>query len=224
MAQSIAKTCIERLRDYIKPGVTDVTIHDRAAEMMSGLGSTGWWIHGDPALVLVGDRTTYSAPRDPNAPVKEYVVKDDDLVSVDVAPMVGDAWGDFARTFFVWDGAAHFEPLVDEDREACELALELKRRMLAFVDRGTTFSELWSETHKWLREAGCENCDYHDNFGHTIELRSEDRVTIADGVDLTIFGCGKPFTYEPHFKKTGGKRGYKHEDMYIFTDGGIERI
>ncbi len=223
-AQGMAKSCIEQLVDFIKPGVTDVEIHDRAAEIMTGLGSTGWWIHGDPALVLTGERSTYSARRDPNARPAVYTVAQEDIVSVDVAPMAGDAWGDFARTFFVYDGAAHFEPRREDDREGYALSLELKRRMLEFVDEGTTFAELWRATTDWLRGAGYQNCDYHDNFGHTVELDPDDRVTIADGVDRTIFGCDRPFTYEPHFKKMGGSRGYKHEDMYIFSQGGLVKI
>ena len=223
-AQNIAKTAMGMIGEFIKPGVTDAEIHDFAGRVMKDLGSGEWWIHGDPALVLVGDRTSYSAAFDPAAPVLTYTVADTDVVSVDVAPTFNGAWGDFARTFFVRDGKACLEPKSGEDIAAIELEHKLHEMMRGFVSDKTTFNELYEKTRGILEREGYENCDYHDNYGHTIELHSSERVTIAAGVGEVISEHARPFTFEPHIKKKGDSIGYKLEDMYMFEGGRLVKI
>ena len=225
-AQNIARGCIEALKDYIRPGLTREEIHDFAGEWMKKAGSDSWWIRNDPALVLFGDLTTYSAHEGPDALFVGKTVGEDDLVTVDLAPCVRGGWGDYTRSFFLKDGKlVEAEETGDEElAEGYALELELHERMLAFVDEETTFSQLHAFTESILKEHGYHNCDYHGNFGHTIENDQKDRVTIIPEEHRSIAGYGKPITFEPHICRDGGGWGLKRENMYTFLDGRLVEI
>ena len=105
-----------------------------------------------------------------------------------------------------------------------EMELKLHQLFQDYVKEDTTFSDLYHFIHQQLIESSYHNCDYHDNFGHTIEKDQKDRITIAEGVDLRIAAYHKPITFEPHICKDNGFYGIKHENMYVFIDGRMEQI
>ena len=225
-AQIIAKKCMEELSRYLKSGLSRDEIHDYCAEYMTSLGSQGWWIHNDPALVLFGPLTTYSARQPADEYFKGKVLSDNEIISVDVAPTVRGGWGDITRTFFLKDGkiVSVEETGNQEWIEGMELERYMHARMKEFMNEKTTFSELHKFSEDVLKEYGYHNCDYHDNYGHTIENDQSERVTICKEEDRCIAAYGKPFTYEPHICKDGGKYGMKHEIMYVFYKGKVEEI
>ena len=225
-AQRIAKGCAAALKDYIRPGMTREQIHDFAGEWMTEAGSDSWWIKNDPALVLFGDLTTYSAHESPDALFVGRTVSENDLITVDLAPCVRGGWGDYTRSYFLKDGVPVEADETGDSELAEGMALErlLHRSMLEFTDRSTTFSQLHAFTEELLRRHGYHNCDYHGNFGHTIENDQKDRVTIIPEEHRCIFEYGKPITYEPHICKDGGRWGLKMENMYTFLDGKLVEI
>lgn len=225
-AQDIARRAMVSLSRFLRPGLSREEIHEFARREMLAMGSEGWWIHNDPALVLFGDLTTYSAREDAGSRFSGRVVLNNDIVSVDVAPTVRGGWGDLARSFFLQDGAVTpWLQLRDARfREGMELELLLHRAAVDFVDENTTFSELHARIDGILRERGWHNCDYHGNFGHTIENHQDERVTIVGGEDRGIAQYGKPLTFEPHICKDSGQIGFKHEIMYVFHDGRLQEV
>jgi len=225
-AQEIARDCLEYMKGYLKTGMDQKQIHQACEEKMLEKGSQGWWIHNDPALILFGDLTTYSGHEDPASLYAGKTVAENDLISIDVAPMIEKGWGDLARSFIMEKGKivdwkdCHNHEIID----GMKMEAKLHRLFQEYVDENTTFSDLYHFIHRQLEKDGYYNCDYHDNFGHTIEKDQKDRITIADGVDLKIAAYNKPIPFEPHICKIDGHYGLKHENMYVYIDGRIEEI
>ena len=105
-----------------------------------------------------------------------------------------------------------------------ELELKLHRLFMDSVNEKATFEDLHHLIDEEVKKAGYCNCDYHGNYGHTIENDAKDRVTIDRGVSLAIAAYNKPITFEPHICKMNGRFGLKHEIMYAFIDGKMEVI
>ncbi|MCR4633861.1 MAG: aminopeptidase P family protein [Erysipelotrichaceae bacterium] len=223
-AQEIAKKCLDHMKDFLRPGLNQEQIHEECESFMFSLGSEGWWIHDDPALILFNDLSTYSGPGLPD--YRNKVLKEDDFITIDVAPMIRTGWGDLARSFILENGKIidWKETKNDEIRQGMELELELHERFVDFVDVTTSFEDLHRFTQDFLERNGYHNCDYHGNFGHTVENHSKDRITIDKGVKRCIAAYGKPITFEPHICKNGGKYGIKHEDMYVFYEGKMRKL
>lgn len=225
-AQDIAKYCLKEIPLYLKSGMTREEIHTICEELMLSRGSTGWWTHNDPALILYGPYLTYSAHEDPQELFNGLLVADNDVVTIDVAPMQGLGWGDMTRTYAIqngkyvpWDQTSNRELI-----EGMELEYALHDMLINSVNDETTFADIHEMTMMVLDKKGYYNCDYHGNFGHSIEIHPDNRVTIIPNVNIKISDYGKPITYEPHICKIGGKIGVKHENMYVFNNGKLEMI
>ena len=225
-AQQIAKSCMEALNSYLRPGLSREEIHEYCAKVMELDGSEAWWIHNDPALILYGPHTSCSSHDDPSPLFERLKVADNDYVTVDVAPTVSGGWGDLTRSFVIENGS--IIPWQDSKNEeivrGMELEKELHRAFIGFVDESTTFSELHSFIQEILDRKGYRNCDYHGNFGHTVENDQKDRVTIIGGENRSIVSYGKPVTFEPHICRLGGSIGIKHENMYVFAGGKMTEV
>ncbi len=225
-AQQIAKGCMKALEGYLVPGLSRGQIHSFCERWMTEHGSEGWWIHDDPALILYGPHTPFSAHDDPAPLFEGLTVALNDYITVDVAPTVRGGWGDITRGFVMEKGRLiPWQESEDEEiREGMLLEEELHRSLIGFVGPKTTFAELHRHTEEILSAHGYYNCDYHGNFGHTIENDRKDRVTIIPEETRSIAGYGRPITYEPHICRIGGTKGIKHEVMYVFAGGKLEEV
>ena len=225
-AQDIAKACLKHMASFLKPGMDRETIHKECADYMTLLGAQGWWIHNDPALILFGELTSYSGHEDPSYLFEGKTIQNNDLISIDVAPMIEKGWGDMARSFIMEEGKiiSYKDTRNKEIKEGMETEMKLHELFLQNVNEKTTFSQVYEFTNAFLKKHGYHNCDYHDNFAHSIENDERDRITFAKGVDLIISEYNKPVTYEPHICKNDRNTGFKHENMYVFIDGKMKLL
>ena len=225
-AQEIARYCLETIPTYLKSGISREEIHKLCEELMLSKGSTGWWTHGDAALILYGPYLTYSAHEDPQYLFEDLLVSDNDVITIDVAPMFGIGWGDMTRTYAIengvcvpWEQSSNQELIT-----GMNLEYELHEILLDTVNNDTTFADIHKMTTKVLEQRGYYNCDYHGNFGHSIEIYPDNRVTIIPEETKVISDYGKPITYEPHICKIGSYIGIKYENMYMLKNGHLELI
>ena len=225
-AQKIAERCLDHMTSFLQPSLSRKEIHEECARYMTALGSEGWWIHNDPALILYGDLTAYSGHEDPSPLFEGKLINENDFITIDVAPMIKTGWGDLARSFVMEEGRiinwkdCHNSEII----EGMETELYLHQLFIDTVNEDTTYEQLHDLNDRALKEKGYVNCDYHGNFGHTIENDPKDRVTIDKGATLKIAGYGKPLTFEPHIHKKDGSYGIKHENMYVFFEGKMRLI
>ena len=225
-AQDIAKKCLEHMASFLRPGMERKTIREECAGFMTDLGSEGWWIHNDPALILYGDLTAYSAHEDPSPLFEGKKTGENDLITIDVAPMINTGWGDLARSFIMENGRIidWRDSKNEEILQGMEMEMKLHELFINGVNEKTTFDDLYHLTDDFLKKHHYHNCDYHDNFGHSIENHEFDRIPINKGNNVSIASYNKPITYEPHICKDGGTYGLKYENMYVFIDGKMREI
>ena len=225
-AQDIAKSCLDYMNEYLKPGLTRDDIHEECKNYMLNLGAERFWTHDDPALILFDDLTTYSAHECPSSLFDLKKIKENDLITIDVSPTIKNGWGDLARSYIMQDGKiiSYKDCNNSEIKEAIEFEYKLHELFINSINEDTTFNQLYLIIEDYVSKHNYYNCDYHGNYGHTIENNPKDRVTIAKDVNVNISKYNKPITFEPHICKIDGTYGVKHENMYVFYEGKMHEI
>ena len=102
--QKIAKNTIEYAKQHIKPGMSILDIRKVCEDKMYELGADSFWYYNIGAFIFTGEKTSISISG------REYVtsnsiVKDTDIITIDLSPQVSRVWGDYARTIVVEGGA-----------------------------------------------------------------------------------------------------------------------
>ncbi len=184
--QGIAKATMYCLTSIIKERMTEEEIADAAVKSLAFKGISSSWYHNVLALVQVGARTTESISGMDYLPCHTAVERND-VVTVDLSPEMDGYWGDFARSFVVFDGKVLSSISNDSPKEANELyhgisvirALHDVFRDIA--EPGTTFERLFDEIDSVIGLMSCTNLDFRGNFGHTIEKDLDSRLFIEKG-------------------------------------------
>ena len=223
--QKIAKDTIQYIKGKINPGMTLKEVRLLCEDKMYELGADSFWYWDIGAFVFAGDETTVSVSG------REYITSDriigeDDIITIDLSPQVGDTWGDYARTIIIEDGKVVRS---DEDifnlewRAGIEMEKKLHNRMMEIASQEMTFEELYYQMNDYIRKEGYINLDFMGNLGHSIVRKKEDRIYIEKD-NHTKLGDVRFFTFEPHISMEGSKFGYKKENIYYFDDGVITEL
>ena len=217
---------MSELHNFVKVGMSEKEIKEKALELMVAKGSNSWWYHGIGAVVLLGKRSIESMPGRDYSASEENRVSENDVVTVDLAPTVDGFWGDYARTLFVEGGsvAKEDDPKIPHFRRGLEAELYLHAKLMEYATPQMTFEELFFKLNEDITNLGYENLDFKGNLGHTIEMNQADRVYIERGSKASIHETGKPFTLEPHIRLIGGSFGFKRENIYYFDDSGVLQL
>ncbi|WP_261841694.1 M24 family metallopeptidase [Aliamphritea ceti] len=216
--QSAAKEVHAQLGRFISSESSEQLISNKAIELMASMGITDTWYHGIPAFVLLGSRSCLSVSGRDYTPSNELVGMTN-MVTVDLSPMLGDVWGDCARSYYIEEGICSEQPKKAEFSEGKAVEKELHQIMSEFVTPTVTFSELFEFGNQKIRELGYENLDFLGNLGHSIETDPDHRKFI-DSACHDQLGAVNLFTFEPHIRKVNGKWGFKHENIYFFDQNG----
>ncbi|HSW15219.1 MAG TPA: M24 family metallopeptidase [Solimonas sp.] len=216
--QAVAKSVLSALGPTISPEDTEQTIAARATTMLSDRGISDTWYYNCPAFVLLGSRSCLSISGREYKPSEE-TVGSTNLITVDLSPLLNGIWGDCARSFFVEDGAWTSTPSLQAFSQGAHAEIALHEAMQKFVTPRTSFEELFQFANVEIARLGFENLDFLGNVGHSIECTREARRYIEQG-NLQLLGDAGLFTFEPHIRKRGERWGFKHENIYHFTEGG----
>ena len=223
--QRIAKKAMEATRAALRPGQTLAEVREGCETRLLELGADSFWYWEIGAFVFAGSGTVRSVSgRDYETP--DYVLGEQELLTLDLSPQRRGIWGDVARTLIIEDGLPLEDPLDSSNAEwrsgvLTEQHLHARLRELAVPSM--TFEELAGRMNEHIVDLGYENLDFLGNLGHSIARRSSDRVYIEPGnqerLDSVDF-----FTFEPHIRRPSGTFGYKHEDIYCFDEGRLTAI
>jgi len=215
-AQDAAKEVLRRLSSFISSQESERTIADFAVGMLKDYGIHKTWYYETPALVLLGSRSCTSISGKDYKPPDE-LVGNENLVTVDLSPMVDGCWGDCARSYAVEYGEVTEQPSNQEIANGLRFVRELHTLMKEFVKPSTTFAQLYEFGNMHIERNRYENLDFLKNLGHSIEQNLKDRRfidrTCDEPLDSATF-----FTFEPHIRKVQGKWGFKHENIYYFSE------
>jgi Xaa-Pro aminopeptidase len=216
--QNIAKKVLAHLADIISPESTEKTIAEKAKQLLVESGVSDTWYHDVPALVLLGSRSCLSISGRDYLPATETAGQKN-LVTVDLSPSLNGVWGDCARSFFIEKGMCALQPEGPEFIEGMQMEQQLHQQMMDYVRPDSTFAELYLYCNNLIQDYGYENLDSRSNLGHSIE-ESLDNRRFIDCNGHEPLGSVRLFTFEPHIRKLGGKWGFKHENIYYFSDSG----
>ena len=115
-ACAITKAALDLLRDNIKPGISTAQLDKIAHEFILSKGAKPNFLHynGYPASICasVNDVVVHGIPR------KDIILKEGDIISIDMGAVKNGFHGDAARTFPVGEISARAKKLIDVTRES----------------------------------------------------------------------------------------------------------
>ena len=223
--QQTAKQTIAYIKKIIKPGMKLFDIRKLCEKKLMELGADSFWYWDVGAFVFAGDETTVSVSG------KQYVTSDkiienNDIITIDLRPQVGNIWGDYARTIIVENGKVVDDIELIQNKEwksGLQMEEKLHTELFRFVTKETTFEELYYYMNEFIVENGFVNLDFMGNLGHSIVKVKSDRIYI-EKENKAKLGAVNYFTFEPHIAFHDSKYGYKKENIYYFVENGLMEL
>ena len=223
--QQIAKQTIDFIKSEIKVGMSLQELRQIAESKMISLGATSFWYWEVGAFVFSGDETTLSISG------KRYrtankLIKENDIITVDLSPQVGNTWGDYARTLIIENGVVvnDINKISNTEwKNGLLMEDKLHSELLSFATPETTFEELYLHINEFIIANGYVNLDFLGNLGHSIVTHKDDRIYIEKG-NMATLGSVKYFTFEPHIAVKGSKYGFKKENIYGFKNNKVAEL
>ena len=187
-----AAEMLEYLSQYVAPGVTTQELDDLAVVWTKKRGFLNGPLnyHGFPKSIC----TSVNSVVCHGIPTESVVLKEGDIVNIDVSPIVNGWYGDTSKTFFVGEPNSENKFLVNSAYETLKFAIEFVRK---YVSSGI---ELWTPT-----------------LAKEIEMFVQDNG-LCVATDLCGHGIGKAFHMLPtiHHSSFSG-RGSPLLDGMVFT-------
>ncbi len=218
--QLIAKLTMSFIMSQIRVGMSLRELRQIAESKMKELGATSFWYWDIGAFVFSGKDTAKSVSGK-NYMTADRNIEENDIVTVDLSPQVGNIWGDYARTIIIENGVIvnDINKISNiEWRNGLAMEDKLHGELLSFATPETTFEELFLHINKFIAVHGYKNLDFLGNLGHSIVTNKNDRIYIENGNCATL-GSVKYFTFEPHIAVKGSEYGFKKENIYYFDNG-----
>lgn len=218
--QNIAKKTIEYIINVIKPGMDLRYFRELCERKMLVLGADSFWYWDIGAFCFSGNETTISVSG------KEYktaqrLIRENDIITIDLSPQHNDIWGDYARTIILEDGKvvkSVFDINHSEWKAGLQMEDKLHEELKRLATEYTTFEELYFYINNFIDSNGYINLDFMGNLGHSIVKNKNDRVYIKRGNKSKISDVSL-FNFEPHISTPNSMYGYKKENIYYFNDG-----
>ncbi len=215
--QDIALRVLCDVVPFIKKGNTEREVVDVCTQLLKQYGAEDCWYHNVYALVLVGERTVLSMSGRDYQPT-DLAIRTNDLVTIDLSPMVNGCWGDCARSYIVESGIimpSWKSPLLGH---GIATQKKLHAMMMEIVTPKSSMHELYSVMNHSIENMGYRNLDFRGNLGHSIETHLDDRRFIEANNFAKLGEC-ELFTFEPHICLTDDTWGFKLENIYYFEGG-----
>ena len=181
--QLAAKKTIEYIQSIIKPGMNLLEIRRLCEDKLLELGADSFWYWDVGAFVFAGDETTVSVSG------KQYVTSDrvidnNDILTIDLIPQIGNIWGDYARTIILENGKVVDDIELIQNQEwksGLQIEEKLHAELLTFVTKETTFEELYYYMNEFILKNGFVNLDFMGNLGHSIV-----KVSLIGGIEINV--------------------------------------
>lgn len=223
--QSIAKGTIDYAKEIIKPGLNLVELRKMCENKIFELGADSFWYYNVGAFIFAGNETTKSVSGKDYI-TSNYIIKNNDIITIDLSPQIKNIWGDYARTIIIENGNVVNEigqiqnsewknGLLTEEKLHCEL--------FKFATSNTTFEELYYYMNDFIKKCEYINLDFNGNLGHSIVKNKNRRIYIEKGNTKKLSDV-KYFTFEPHISTPNSHFGYKKENIYYFNNDKLIKL
>ena len=138
-AGRFAANLLQRLAELVKPGVSTLELNDQAEQWTQAYGakSAPLGYHGFPKSICtsVNEVVCHGIP---NA---KQVLKEGDIINIDVTPIVDGYYGDTSKTFYVGHPSARAKKLVEVTEECLTRAIAEVKPGARIGDIGAAIQE-----------------------------------------------------------------------------------
>ena len=132
-SEAVALT-LKAMRDFAKPGMTTKQLDDFGAKILSDLGahSAPKVTYGFPGWTCISVNHEFCH----GIPSSSRVLKEGDLINIDVSAELGGFWSDNGNSFVLGEDIFGHQQLVDASKEILKLALESIKGGVKIADIG----------------------------------------------------------------------------------------
>lgn len=222
--QQIAKDTINYARNIIHSGMTLVELRTICENRMLESGADSFWYWNIGAFVFCGKETSLSFSGK-NYITSNSIIKENDIITIDLSPQCGNIWGDYARTIIIQNGIPVDLANCTNQEWKNGLLMEEKLHsiMKNFVTTDTTFEQLFFYINDFITSNGYVNNDFSKNLGHSIAKDKNDRIYIEKRNNSKLSEVSY-FTFEPHISIPESNYGLKLENIYYFKNNKITEL
>lgn len=216
--QNLNRATIEYASTVIVPGMALVRLRELCEEYMLSHGADSFWYWDVGAFVFAGDKTAVSVSGR-GYKTDDHIIEPNDIITIDLSPQNNCIWGDYARTLIVENGriVKGIEQIKNSEwQDGLKMEAYLHEAMLGFVNKNTTFEELFYYINDQIKDRGYVNLDFLGNLGHSIVKDKRHRIYIEKG-NTEKLSAVEAFTFEPHITLPGSLYGFKKENIYGFN-------
>ena len=144
-AGCLAAQLLQHLEPMVKPGVTTLELNDEAERWTKAHGakSAPLGYHGFPKSIC----TSVNEVVCHGIPSAKQILKDGDIINIDVTPLVDGYHGDTSKTFFVGTPSPKAKKLVD-------VTLECLKRGIAEVKPGARIGDIGAAIQEYAEAQG----------------------------------------------------------------------
>jgi methionyl aminopeptidase len=144
-AGQLAAELLEHLGKMVKPGISTLELNDEAERWTQARGakSAPLGYHGFPKSICtsINDVVCHGIPS------AKQVLKDGDIINIDVTPTLDGYHGDTSKTFFVGEPSS-------KARELVEVTEECLRRGIATVKSGSRIGDIGAAIQEYAESKG----------------------------------------------------------------------
>ena len=155
-------------REMIREGVTTKQIDDRIRQHIEKCGAKpsflGYGGFPGSACISINDEVIHGIPS------KDRVLKEGDIVKVDVGAYIGGFHGDSANTFGVGKISEDAQRLIDVTKKAFEIGVA------AITTDGGRIGDIGAAIDAYVRENGCSTVKKYVGHGVGAELHEDPNV------------------------------------------------
>ncbi|MBV7300068.1 type I methionyl aminopeptidase [Enterovibrio paralichthyis] len=232
-AGRLAAEVLEMIEPHVKAGVSteelDAICHKYITETQQAIPAPLNY-HGFPKSIC----TSINHVVCHGIPSTEEVLKDGDIVNIDVTVIKDGYHGDTSKMFLVGEVSA-------EDKALCHVAQESLYQALKKVKPGARVGDIGTEIQKFIKNRPRRYSIVKDYCGHGIgaEFHEEPQVVHYKNSDRTVMKAGMCFTIEPMINAgkfstvlddedgwtvytEDGKKSAQWEHTILVTDNGCE--
>lgn len=223
--QQIAKQTMSFIKTQIKVGMSLQELRQIAESKMLALGASSFWYWNIGAMVFSGKETTLSVSGKRYRTAKK-LIKENDIITVDLSPQFDNICGDYARTIIIENGniVNNVNNIINiEWKDGLFMEEKLHKKLMSLATPQTTFEELYLYFNNYITINGYKNLDFLGNLGHSIEICKENRIYIEKGNKATL-GSVNFFTFEPHIAIKASNFGFKKENIYYFEKSFLKEL